>query len=222
MKVTLTFDNGPDPTGTTAWVLDVLRDHDVLTSFFVTGRQLEMPGGRALAERAHAAGHWIGNHTFSHSIQFGESDDPGLPEREIGATEALIGELSHPLRFFRPYAGGEISASLLSDAATRYLSAGGYTMALWNSVPRDWEGGTAWIDRCLDDVMRRDWTVVVLHDWPTGAMQYLPDLLKRLDRAGAEIVQDIAPDCLPVRSGQIVGDLRAMTTSFGEIPRPRA
>jgi peptidoglycan/xylan/chitin deacetylase (PgdA/CDA1 family) len=222
MKVTLTFDNGPDPGGTTAWVLDVLRDHDVLTSFFVTGQQLDLPGGRALVERAHAAGHWIGNHTYSHSVQFGESDDPGLPEREIGATQAMIGDLSHPLRLFRPYAGGEISTALLSDAAIRYLSDGGFSMALWNSVPRDWEGGTGWIDRCLDDVADLDWPVVVLHDWPTGAMQHLPALLKRLDRAGAEIVQEIAPDCLRIRAGQVLGDLQAMTTAIEGVGRPRA
>jgi peptidoglycan/xylan/chitin deacetylase (PgdA/CDA1 family) len=222
MKVTLTFDNGPDPKGTTAWVLDVLRDHDVLTSFFVTGRQLELPGSRALAECAREAGHWIGNHTFSHSVQFGESDDTALPEREIGTTQALIGDLSHPLRFFRPYAGGEISSSLLSDAAIGYLSHGGYSMALWNSVPRDWEGGRGWIDRCLDDVLDQDWSVVVLHDWPTGAMQHLPELLNRLDRAGVEIVQEIAPDCLPIRAGQVTGDLTSMTTAFDGLSRPRA
>ena len=214
MKVTLTFDNGPDPGGTTAWVLDVLRDHGVLASFFVTGAQLSLPGALALAQQARGAGHWIGNHTFSHSVQFGDSDDPGLPDREIGATQDLIGELSHPRRLFRPYAGGgALSPSLLSEAAIRYLSAGGYTMALWNSVPRDWEGGTDWIDRCLDDVAARDWTVVVLHDWPTGAMEHLPALLKRLDLAGAEIVQEIAPDCLPIDAGQVTGDLAAMTAA---------
>src|SRR5580658_5217360 len=139
-KVTLSFDNGPDPKGTTAFVLDELARHDILASFFVTGRQLARPGGRDLAERAHAAGHWIGNHTLTHSIMFGDSDDPSLPDREIGKTQALIGDLAYPDRLFRPYGGGGvIGPRLLSAAAVAHLERGGYTCVLWNSVPRDWE-----------------------------------------------------------------------------------
>jgi len=56
-------------------VLGELARHDILASFFVTGRQLARPGGRELAERARAAGHWIGNHTLTHSVMFADSDD---------------------------------------------------------------------------------------------------------------------------------------------------
>lgn len=222
MKVTLTFDNGPDPGGTTAWVLDVLRDHNLRSSFFVTGEQLAQPGARELAERTKAAGHWIGNHTLSHSVQFGDSEDPALPAREIGKTQALLGDLAHPARLFRPYAGGAISASLLSDAAVRYLVDGHYTLALWNSVPRDWEGGREWIGRCLDDIATRDWSVVVLHDWPTGAMEHLPELLSELARAGVEIVQELEPGCVPIREGKLLADLRTMTTASQDLAQSGA
>jgi peptidoglycan/xylan/chitin deacetylase (PgdA/CDA1 family) len=126
-KVTLTFDNGPDPDGTTAYVLDILSREHLKASFFVTGNQLSLRGARVLAERAHAEGHWIGNHTFTHSVMFGDSKDRALPEIEIGRTQEIIGELSHPNRFFRPYgAGGIISQRLLSADAVSYLAAGRY------------------------------------------------------------------------------------------------
>ena len=59
--LTLTFDNGPEPE-TTPFVLDVLADRSIRTTFFVVGHKLSTPEGRELARRAHEEGHWIGNH----------------------------------------------------------------------------------------------------------------------------------------------------------------
>jgi peptidoglycan-N-acetylglucosamine deacetylase len=206
--VTLTFDNGPDVGGTTDFVLEELARRSIRASFFVTGRQLKRDGARQLAERAKDEGHWIGNHTLTHSVMFGDSDEPALAEREIGETQALIGDLSHPDRLFRPYGGGGvISRRLLSRSAADYLQRGGYTCVLWNSVPRDWEADAAWVDRCLADVRARDWTVVVAHDLPTGGMAYLPTLLDQLAELGAEFVQTFPDDCTPIRRGVVEADL---------------
>ena len=207
-KVTLTFDNGPDPGGTTAFVLDELARRAILASFFVIGRQLARPGARALAERARDEGHWIGNHTLTHSVMFGDSDEASLAEREIGETQALIGDLAHPDRLFRPYGGGGvISQRLLNASAVSYLVGGGYTCVLWTSVPRDWEADAAWVDRCLADIEGQDWTVVVAHDLPTGGMAYLPVLLDRTQAMGAEFVQDFPPACVPIRRGIAQADM---------------
>jgi peptidoglycan/xylan/chitin deacetylase (PgdA/CDA1 family) len=207
-KVTLSFDNGPDPSGTTAFVLDELAGRGILASFFVVGRKLARPGARDLAERARDQGHWIGNHTLTHSIMFGDSDDASLAGREIGETQDLIGELAHPDRLFRPYGGGGvISQRLLNASAVSYLEDGGYTCVLWTSVPRDWEADAAWVDRCLADIEVQDWTVVVAHDLPSGGMAYLPALLDRIEAMGAEIVQDFPPACVPIRRGVVEADL---------------
>ena len=49
---------------------------------------------------------------------FGDSDDASLVEREIGETQAIIGDLAHPDRLFRPNGGGGvISQRLLSASA---------------------------------------------------------------------------------------------------------
>jgi hypothetical protein len=64
--LTLTFDNGPEPE-TTPFVLDVLARRSLRTTFFVVGHKLSTLEGRRLARRAHEEGHWIGNHTWSHS-----------------------------------------------------------------------------------------------------------------------------------------------------------
>ena len=42
----------------------MLAAHGLRATFFVVGEALR--AHRALAERAHAEGHWIGNHTLTH------------------------------------------------------------------------------------------------------------------------------------------------------------
>jgi peptidoglycan/xylan/chitin deacetylase (PgdA/CDA1 family) len=205
MRVKLTCDNGPWP-GVTDAVLDVLADRDVKTTFFVVGRQLRK--ARELSERAASEGHWIGNHTMTHSVPLGDGADPA---EEIDATQQLIGDLTHASRWFRPFGrGGVLDERLLSTSAVSHLQDGGYSCVLWNSVPRDWEDPDAWIDRCLADVDANDWTVVVLHDLPTGAMDRLPKLLDALDARGAELVQDFPDAVVPIRNGRLVGDLAGL------------
>ena len=70
--VTLTFDNGPEPS-VTPRVLDVLARRGVRTTFFVIGNKLLTRDARACTERAHAEGHWIGNHTWTHSRPLGSA-----------------------------------------------------------------------------------------------------------------------------------------------------
>jgi peptidoglycan/xylan/chitin deacetylase (PgdA/CDA1 family) len=204
MKVTLTFDNGPSEV--TGDVLDVLAAHGIRSTFFVVGTQLLQPGTRALTERAAAEGHWIGNHTMTHTIQFGDSDDPELPAREIGQAQNLIGSLVHPDKLFRPYGGGGIlDERVFSPAATDYLLQHGYTCVLWNCVPHDWDQPDGWVQRCLSEIATRPWSLVVIHDLPTGAMRHLPLLLDRLDELGAEIVQQFPDSCVPIRNGSLRG-----------------
>ena len=101
--ITLTFDNGPEP-DVTPHVLDTLRRHDIRSTFFVVGEKLRER--RHLAERAHADGHWIGNHTYTHRLPLGMNSEPGAAVAEIERTERLIGDLAHPRRLFRPFGNG--------------------------------------------------------------------------------------------------------------------
>ena len=207
-KLTLTFDNGPEP-GVTAEVLAVLHRHRVLATFFVLGHKLADPARWSIAEQAHAAGHWIGNHTYSHSIPFGMRAEPDAPEAEIGRTQALLDGLSHPLRLFRPIGGGNLDQRLLSPAALDYLVRGRYTCVLWNCIPRDWLEPERWPATAMADLERRAWTLMVLHDLPSGAMRRLDAFIAAARKAGIEIVQDFPPDCVPIVEGRVVRPIDA-------------
>ena len=204
MRVTLTFDNGPTP-GVTPRVLDILDRAVLRCTFFVIGRKLQDPDAAALMRQAHAAGHWIGNHTLTHSVAFGDNPDPAYAAQEIGQTEALIGACAHPDKLFRPYGNSGLTGPhLFSRAALRTLQDAHYTTVLWNSVPGDWKDPAGWVDTCLAQVRAQDWSVVVLHDIPTGCLPHLPELLRRLTDCGAEFTQDFPDSVIQTRAGRIV------------------
>ena len=202
-RLTLTFDNGPWP-GPTEAVLDILADRSLRATFFMVGERLRAPGSRPLAERAKAAGHWIGNHTMTHGVPLGLRTEPDAVEQEIGATEALIGPLSHPDRFFRPHGKGSLGPHLLSRAAADFLIAWRYTVVTWNNVPRDWvEPRAAWPDRALAAIAKQPWSVLVLHEhYLDGMMDSLSRFLDRMLAEGVEIVQEFPEDCIPLRRGE--------------------
>lgn len=201
--VTLSFDNGPEP-AVTPGVLDTLSASGVLASFFVLGKNMINPERRKLAERAAAEGHWIGNHTFTHTVPFGRRSEPDAAETEIGRTQALIGDLSHPDRFFRPIGGGgKLGRHLLGPGTVEFLKGGRYSCVLWNSVPRDWEDAEGWVDRALDQISRQPWSLVVLHDLPTGAMRHLARFIDRVREGGGRLRQDFPPECVPIRRGDV-------------------
>lgn len=201
--VTLSFDNGPEP-AVTPGVLDILARLEVQASFFVLGRKLALPGRRALAERALAEGHWIGNHTYTHETPLGRASGADVAEREIGRTENLIGDLAHPDRFFRPFGGqGRIGPHLLSPAVAAYLKAGGYTCVLWNSIPRDWENLETWPEVALEQCRAQPWSLVVVHDVEPDRMgSRLERFIGDVREAGGRFRQDFPPDCVPILRGE--------------------
>jgi peptidoglycan/xylan/chitin deacetylase (PgdA/CDA1 family) len=202
--LTLSFDNGPEPE-TTPQVLDILARRGLKTTFFVIGQKLADPERRALAERAHAEGHWIGNHSWTHSVPLGERQTPDLAETEIGQTQNVIGDLAHPRKFFRPFGGGgNLDRRLMNSEVVSFLEAGRFTCVLWNSIPRDWNDPDGWVERALQQCQSQSWTLMVLHDLPTGAMRHLERFLDRVGDLGGRFRQDFPPDCVPIVDGIVV------------------
>lgn len=197
-RVTLSFDNGPDAQGTPR-VLETLRRRGLRATFFVIGERLRDPALRALAERARAEGHIVGNHTLTHGRPLGLR--PAAEAiREVEEAQALLGPLGEPERLFRPNGEGALGAHLIGPGLRRRLAAGGHTVALWNAVPRDWEDPEGWPERALAlCAMARPWAVLVLHDSVPTAMARLDTALDMLAAAGARFVQDFPDACVPIR-----------------------
>jgi peptidoglycan/xylan/chitin deacetylase (PgdA/CDA1 family) len=212
-KATLTIDNGPTP-GVTEHVLDILRKHNLTATFFVVGENVVRPGGRDLIARIHDEGHRLGNHTFTHSVLFGSAPDQAVVISEIERTQAALGPFGTE-RLFRPFAGvGNLDQSVMSRTALEYLSTQEYTMVLWNSIPGDWKDPQGWPDTAVRHIVENDWTVTVVHDLPTGAMDALERFILMARDNGAEFQTDFPDKLVPLVAGkkkfpmdQILSDL---------------
>jgi peptidoglycan-N-acetylglucosamine deacetylase len=214
--LTLSFDNGPEP-DVTPHVLDILGGRDIKTTFFVIGEKLADPERRRLAKRAWQEGHWIGNHTYTHSVPLGLQRDPDVSEHEIARTQELIGDLAHPQRWFRPFGGGgNLDHRLLKPSVVDHLRTGGYSCVLWNSIPRDWNDPEGWSDRAMAQCRSRAWSLMVLHDLPGGAMRHLETFLDSARKAGARFRQEFPPDCVPIRTGKIVLPIEPYVSTIDE------
>jgi peptidoglycan/xylan/chitin deacetylase (PgdA/CDA1 family) len=236
-RVTLSFDNGPDQTATPL-VLDTLARYDLKSAFFVIGTRLADPKSAALAERASREGHWIGNHTFTHSVPLGKLS-PAAALAEIDHTEQALARLDlqpQPMRLFRPYAGaGLIGPHLFQPAVIDKLCEDRFTCVVWNSVPGDWLDPEGWVARALNQCRRMpststkstspasgsngdgdptwedSWSLVVLHDIASGAMAKLDEFIRRLHGEGYQIMQEFPPECCPIVNGRVVQPMEALT-----------
>jgi peptidoglycan/xylan/chitin deacetylase (PgdA/CDA1 family) len=213
MDVTLTFDNGPEP-GATEQVLAVLGKEQILATFFVLGAKLADPARRKLAARAHAEGHWIGNHTMTHGVPFGKLQTPGAATREIREAQNLIGELAHPDRLFRPFGGGgALGPHLLNQEAVEVLRLEKMTCVLWNAIPRDFAEPENWVERALAQCAAQPRTLLVLHDLPNGAMKQLARFISSIREQGGSFRQDFPPECVPIRRGEALVPLTPYVTA---------
>jgi len=213
MDVTLSFDNGPEP-AVTPRVLDLLAKYEIKATFFVLGDKLAEQERRKIAERAHAEGHWIGNHTKTHKVPLGRMTDARAVLEEIVETQGLIADLAHPDRLFRPFGGGgEIGPHLLNQVAVEVLKQQRMTCVLWNAIPRDWEDPRGWAETAIAQCLLQPWTLTVLHDLPTGAMGRLKIFIERVLDHGGRFRQDFPPECVPIRRGEIVAPVEQYVAS---------
>lgn len=177
--VALTIDDSPDDSTTPA-ILDELRRHGGLATFFLIGDQVR--GREALVRRMRAAGHEIGNHFME--------DRPGirLEEEEFARDLDRAHEVLTPfgtLRWARPGSGW------YSGAMVGAMRRKGYECALGSVYPYDaaipWAGFASWY--ILRNV--RPGAIIVLHDrgtrgWRTA--RTLRSVLPALRQRGYRVV----------------------------------
>lgn len=158
-RLALTYDDGPNPARTPD-LLDLLARYDARATFFLIGRWAEREP--ALIRETVAAGHAIGNHTFSHPTM------PAHGARAIreelrrcrDAVEASGERLSTigGAALMRPPYGRRRPGTL------RTLREEGYVPVMWSVTGYDWRRTTtarAITRRCL---RATDGDIVLLHD----------------------------------------------------------
>lgn len=202
-RVTLSFDNGP-VCGVTEQVLEILDRHRAKATFFAIGNLLETPATQALIRQIHDAGHWLGNHTYSHSVAFGDRTDADFAAEEIELAQQRLGNLA-PARLFRPFGNyGLLGPHIFSTASLNHLRDNHYTTVLWDHVPGDWRDPQGWVESSLPHIGQYEWSVPVLHDIADASVHRLSDFLTRLSDAGVEFVQAFPDHLIATRDGAFV------------------
>lgn len=126
-KIFLTFDDGPHPQATAA-ILDMLRQHSVRATFFVSGKNIR--GNEPLIQRIASEGHSIGIHAFHHSRALALSKE--RTKSEILETQNLLSSLvRQKIRLFRPPFG---FFSWKTIEAARELN---YVLIMWSCLTGD-------------------------------------------------------------------------------------
>ncbi len=184
-RVALTFDDGPDPAYTPR-VLDALADAGVRATFFMVGRRVAAAG--QIARAAAAAGHDLGNHTYSHRHLW--SLPPGATVAEVDRGAAALAHATGAMpRYFRPPWGTFNWAAYIRAGQLRELR------VLWSVRP---EGLIVAADaaRMTALVVRQahPGAIVNLHDCgghpstPRETAVALPSMIAGLRRRGFDIV----------------------------------
>lgn len=152
--VALTFDDGPDPRYT-GEVLKVLGSRQVRATFFMLGKRIE--ASPELAKQVHAAGHEIGNHSYSHPRMIFKST--AFVRDEIEKTDRLLKDIgAGAARLFRTPYGQQLIA------VPYVLSRMGKANIRWNVDPDDFSAGDS--GTIASRVLSRvgPGSIILLHD----------------------------------------------------------
>ncbi|HBC93430.1 MAG TPA: polysaccharide deacetylase family protein [Pelotomaculum sp.] len=188
-RVTLTFDDGPDPFYTPQ-ILRILRDHQVKACFFVVGSKAR--AHPELVRQIVDAGHEIGNHGFQHKPVW--LLGPVSTARDIIDTNRTIEEFTgQKVRYCRPAWG------LFNLFSIVYYRLKGLKVVLWTFMSWDWTKGTT-SESITSKVLNRvrDGAILILHDSdktagatrgsPAHVIEALPAILRGLRQKGLRLV----------------------------------
>jgi peptidoglycan-N-acetylglucosamine deacetylase len=182
--VYLTFDDGPDPRWTPQ-ILELLARAQMHATFFAIGACAQREP--ALTRSVAAAGHAVGNHTFSHRHPWLMKSRAARAQVRDGA-KALSDVLGSAPLLYRPPHGR--TRSCMTDEARLQ----GERMVTWDRSAIDW-GWLGTAPRIAERLNRvRAGDIVLMHDGcnqhnrPDQLLQALPEFLRELTRRGLRSV----------------------------------
>jgi peptidoglycan/xylan/chitin deacetylase (PgdA/CDA1 family) len=159
-EIALTFDDGPNPVWTPR-LLDILANYSVRATFFMVGSHAVSEP--ALVRRVVAAGHLIGNHSWSHP-NLALTLSRRVEEELVRTSDTLQQIAGRRVHFFRPPFGAR------RPVVFRTARELGMTPVLWNAMTSDWSDPSAdsianHLIRSIDRAERSGSAAnVVLHD----------------------------------------------------------
>ncbi len=175
--VALTFDDGP--IADTRRLLGILASAGVKATFFDVGEMAAQSPDAVRAELA--AGHEVGNHSWSHPQLTRLSDGQVGDQVDRTAQELASIDGLHPMLFRPPYGA-------VNGRVRALLAAQGDPVILWSVDTLDW------LHRNADSVYRRavegarPGSIVLMHDVHPTTIDAVPRIIAELTRRGYTFV----------------------------------
>jgi peptidoglycan/xylan/chitin deacetylase (PgdA/CDA1 family) len=181
--VALTFDDGPNPLFTEQ-ILQHLKDADVRATFFLIGQEAQ--ANTSLVQQIVAAGHQVGNHSFSHRRLLFKS--PATIAREVSHTDEILRANGvDGVIYFRPPYGKKLV--LLPWHLMRHHR----VSVTWDVAPENFHDIAADKDKLvqytLDNV--KPGSIILLHVMYSSrqvTMQAVPEIIAGLKAKGYRLV----------------------------------
>lgn len=176
--VALSFDDGPTPLGV-AQVLPELERRGVNATFFLTGR--EAAERSDLVKAIVAAGHEVGNHSFSHQRMV--LRPASFYDGEIARTQAVLQTAGAQVRAFRPPYGKKLIC------LPRAVERAGLRMIMWDVEDPATSDPAAYARDVV--AAARPGSIILIHAmYPANqtAREALPAILDGLRDKGLKIV----------------------------------
>ena len=164
-----------------ARVLEILKEHEVHATFFLTGEWVEKypEDVKAIQE----AGHDIGNHSESHRSMTGLSGEEQKAEI-MSAHEKVKALTGTEMQLFRlPYGSYD-------DSVIRNIESCGYYPIQWSIDSFDWKdyGTDSIVEVVLSHEKLENGAIILLHSGTKYTAEALPGLLEGLEERGYQMV----------------------------------
>lgn len=173
--VVITFDDGPGKN--TQKVVDILREHNAVASFFMLGERINYVEPEVLMNLI-MEGSSIDSHSYSHA-DFKKLSAEQIQKEIQDTTIAIYNATEYNIRFFRP-PYGSYNEYVKENAFFPFI--------LWSVDPRDWDTDNP--DVVYENVMNNvsDGDVILLHEIHDSTIEALPRILEELNNRGYQIV----------------------------------
>jgi peptidoglycan/xylan/chitin deacetylase (PgdA/CDA1 family) len=184
-EVSLTFDSDNGSPGNATTYLNILQNHHVHATFFLTGMFAQ--ANPSIVKRIVSDGHDIGDHTIDHPDLANPSRTDTFVCNELtGADSTIAGIAGRSTRpFFRPPYGSY-------NEQVQYLAAGlGYHTIMWSIDPRDWDPSTTVQDilnRVLNSPNLGPGAIILMHVNSVNEPYALDGVITGLQQRGYTIV----------------------------------
>ena len=175
----LTFDDGPNNEHTPE-VLNLLKEYNATATFFIIGKNIE--GNESIVKSIDAAGHTLGNHSFSHSFFIDFKSKKAFVD-EVNSTSKLVDSIiGKKMKLFRPPYG--VTTPNLARAAKEL----NLQVIGWNVRSLDTTNDSQEVILNRIKQKLKPGSIVLLHDTSSKSVNVLRHLLQHCAASGIKIV----------------------------------